>query len=153
MRKAEEKYEESVGVVLIYRSPSSSSSSNISNTKINNEQFLVLKSSRGDWNFVKGHREKEETDYETLKREIFEETGITSYNIIDYLGKIKYRFMKNGSQIKKEVKFYYAMAYTTHILLSNEHIDYRWLQYEEAKQLLTFDESKFILKKSFKKSN
>ena len=152
MKKTEEKYEESVGVVLTYRSPALSSS-DISNTKINNEQFLVLKSSRGDWNFVKGHREKEETDYETLKREIFEETGITSYNIIDYLGKIRYRLMKNGSQIKKEVKFYYAIAYTNHILLSNEHVDYMWLQYEQAKQLLTFDESKFILKKSIKKSN
>ena len=152
MKKAEEKYEESVGVVLTYRSPSSSSS-DISNTKINNEQYLVLKSPRGDWNFVKGHREKEEADYETLKREIFEETGITSYNIIDYLGKIKYGFMKNGRHIKKEIKFYYATADTNHILLSNEHVDYMWLQYEQAKQLLTFDESKFILKKSFKKSN
>lgn len=145
MKRTEKKRcEESVGVVLTYRP---SSSSFISST--NSEQFLLLKSPKGDWNFVKGHREKEETDYETLKREILEETGITNYNIQSYLDKIKYKFKKDRIEVEKEVKFYYATTSTSNILLSEEHIDFIWLRYEQAKRLLTFYESKRILEKVF----
>jgi bis(5'-nucleosidyl)-tetraphosphatase len=137
-------YEESVGAVLSYKliSASSSLSPEINSKK---EQYLLLKSPRGDWNFVKGHREKGETDYNTLKREIFEETGITKFNVVNYLGKINYRFRKIGVEIEKEVKFYYVNTESNDILLSNEHIDYVWLDYEQARRLLTFDQSKFIL--------
>ena len=38
--------------------------------------FLLLHYVSGHWDFVKGHKEKDETDLETLKRETFEETGI-----------------------------------------------------------------------------
>lgn len=48
------------------------------------------------FNIVKGHTENQETDHDTLKREIFEETGITSFNILTYLGNIKYKIMKAG---------------------------------------------------------
>jgi bis(5'-nucleosidyl)-tetraphosphatase len=109
------------------------------------EKYLLLKSPRGDWNFVKGHRENGETDYNTLKREIFEETGITKFNVVNYLGKINYRFRKMGVEIEKEVKFYYVNTESNDILLSNEHIDYVWLDYEQARRLLTFNQSKFIL--------
>lgn len=105
----------------------------------------MLKSPRGDWNFVKGHREKKETDYETLKREIFEETGINYYDIVSYLGKINYKFKRNGSQVKKEIKFYYANTYRNKVILSKVHVDYAWLEYYQAKRLLTFYESKLIL--------
>jgi 8-oxo-dGTP pyrophosphatase MutT (NUDIX family) len=151
MDRAEKKYEESVGVVLSYLS--SSSTRTIPKNKIdhnNNALFLLLKSPRGDWNFVKGHREKNETDYETLKREIFEETGINYYDIVTYLGEINYKFMRNGSEVKKEIKFYYANAYTNNVLLSKEHVDYAWLGYHQAKRMLTFYESKLILEKIFK---
>jgi bis(5'-nucleosidyl)-tetraphosphatase len=148
--ETEERYEESVGVVLAYR-PSLSSVLSKTKTKTkSNETFLLVKGTRGDWNFVKGHKEKEETDYETLRREIFEETRITRYNILSHLGKIKYKFMKNGFEIKKEVRYYYAFTDTNRILLSNEHIDYTWLRYPQARRLLTFYQSKLILGKIFR---
>ena len=133
-------------------SPAPSTSPIVSKTKSkkNNARFLLLKSPRGDWNFVKGHREKKETDYETLKREIFEETGINYYDIVSYLGKINYKFKRNGSQVKKEIKFYYANTYRNKVILSKEHVDYAWLEYYQAKRLLTFYESKLILEKVFK---
>jgi 8-oxo-dGTP pyrophosphatase MutT (NUDIX family) len=48
------------------------------------------------WNFVKGHKENQETDHDILKREIFEEIGITNFSILNYLGKIIYKIMKAG---------------------------------------------------------
>lgn len=75
---------------------------------INN--FVLLKSPRGDWNFVKGHKENQESDHDTLKREIFEEIGITNFSILNYLGKIRYKIMKAEFQVQKEVKFHYVTS-------------------------------------------
>ena len=91
--------EQSIGAVIVYIPPHSLQ-----------KQFVLLKSPRGDWNFVKGHMENQETDHDTLKREIFEETGITSLNILNYLGKIEYKIMKAGFHLQKEVKFYYVIT-------------------------------------------
>jgi tRNA nucleotidyltransferase (CCA-adding enzyme) len=131
--------EQSIGAVISHRAPQSF-----------HKQFVLLKSPRGDWNFVKGHKENLETDHDTLKREIFEETGITNFNILSYLGKIKYNIMKSGFPIQKEVKFYYATTDYNQIVLSNEHIDYTWVYYEQARKLLTYDQSKLILDKILK---
>lgn len=112
------------------------------------KQFLLLKGSNGDWNFPKGHRENGETDYDTLRREILEETGIAAYRIIGYVDKIRYSFVNNnGHYIEKCVKFYYVVTDTHNITLSNEHVDYAWRVYNQARTLLTFNKSKFILDK------
>lgn len=99
---------------------------------------------------MKGHKENQETDYDTLRREIFEETGITSFNILNYLGKIKYKIMKAEFQVQKEVQFYYVTTDDNQVVLSNEHVDYIWVHYEQAKKLLTFGQSKLILEKIMK---
>jgi len=104
-----------------------------------------VKSPRGDWNFVKGHREKDETDYQTLKREIQEETGISRFVLLNYLGDINYTFLKKNIEIEKVVKFYHVSAFNSQIVISQEHVDYIWLGYEQAKELLTFWQSKDIL--------
>ena len=56
-----------------------------------------------------------------LKREIFEETGITNFSILNYLGKIRYKIMKAGFQVQKEVKFYYVTTDNLNVL-SDEHV-------------------------------
>jgi bis(5'-nucleosidyl)-tetraphosphatase len=131
--------EQSIGAVIAYRPPHSF-----------HKQFVLLKSPRGDWNFVKGHKENQETDHGTLKREIFEETGIMSFNILNYLGKIRYMIMKEGFQVQKEVKFYYVTTDDNRVVLSNEHVDYMWAYYKQAKKLLTFYQSKLIFEKIMK---
>jgi bis(5'-nucleosidyl)-tetraphosphatase len=131
--------ERSIGAVIAYIQPHSFQ-----------KQFLLLKSPRGDWNFVKGHMENQETDHDTLEREIFEETGITSLNILNYLGKIEYKIMKAGFQVQKEVKFYYVTTDDKRVALSDEHVDYIWGHYKQAKKLLTFNQSKLILEKIMK---
>jgi 8-oxo-dGTP pyrophosphatase MutT (NUDIX family) len=74
------------------------------------------------WNFVKGHKENQETDHDILKREIFEETGITNFSILNYLGKIRYKIMKAEFQVQKEVKFYYVTTVYNQVVLSDEHV-------------------------------
>jgi 8-oxo-dGTP pyrophosphatase MutT (NUDIX family) len=48
--------------------------------------FLLVYSARNkEWGFPKGHIEEGETDKETARREIFEETGIQDLTFIDGL--------------------------------------------------------------------
>jgi bis(5'-nucleosidyl)-tetraphosphatase len=141
-------YEESVGAVISY-APSQFMvrNSQSGRLKCKTRQFLLMKSPRGDWNFVKGHRENGETDYQTLRREIQEETGIRRFAVLNYLGDVNYTFLKKDTEIEKVVKFYHVGTFNSQIRISQEHVDYAWLGYEQARGLLTFWQSKDILEK------
>ena len=140
-------YEESVGAVISYAPRQFMFRSSISRLQCKSRQFLLMKSPRGDWNFVKGHRENGETDYQTLRREIQEETGIRRFAVLNYLGDVNYTFLKKDTEIEKVVKFYHVSTFNSQITISQEHVDYAWLRYKQAKALLTFWQSKDILEK------
>lgn len=71
-----------------------------------------------------------------LKREIFEETGITSFNILNYLGKIKYKIMKAGFQVQNGVRLYYVTTDNKQVVLSDEYVEYIWVYYEQAQEIV-----------------
>ena len=113
-----------------------------------------MQSPRGDWNFVKGHREYGESDEETLRREVYEETGIRKFKILGFVDNIRYSFLdKAGQIIKKEVSFYLALSDTTEVTLSSEHINFKWAEYKDAIGALSFDQSISILNKAVKMKN
>ncbi len=144
------KNEESVGCVMIYEHVANDDKQT-DTQKRKEDLFLLMQSRRGDWNFVKGHREYGESDEETLRREVYEETGIRNFKILGFVGKIKYSFLnKVGQSIKKEVSFYLASSDTTEVTLSSEHINFKWTGYEDAIEALTFDQSISMLNKAVK---
>ncbi|MBI4141322.1 NUDIX domain-containing protein, partial [Candidatus Woesearchaeota archaeon] len=105
--------------------------------------------SPGHWDFPKGHVEHGETNETTALREIKEETGIKDAKILpDFKEKIHYFFKQDKQLISKDVVFFIAITQTKEIKLSEEHIGYEWLNYEQAFQRLTFKNSKNILTKA-----
>lgn len=107
------------------------------------------KSKKDYWDFPKGHIEKGEKEIETVKREVGEETGLKDLKFIEGFKEwIKYFFKFKGKNVLKFVTFYLAETKTKEIEISFEHIGYKWLQYEEALEQLTFDNAKEILKKA-----
>jgi bis(5'-nucleosidyl)-tetraphosphatase len=116
--------EKSVGAVIKYQSPSS---------KMKDPEFLLLRNRRGYWGFPQGHKEEGETEIQTLFREVYEETGINSLNILSFIGRIRYSFFKGeGVKSRKEVSFYYATTSIRDITLSNEHDDFIWTTFSES---------------------
>jgi len=114
-------------------------------------KYLLLQYEAKHWDFPKGNIEAGESDEDTVKREIEEETGIKDINIIkDFKEKIKYFFKFEGEVINKEVVFYLARTETEHIKLSFEHIGFEWLAYNDAMDKLTFKNAKEILLKANK---
>ena len=114
-------------------------------------QFLILKYPSGHWDFVKGKMEKGEKEEETVKRELFEETGINSLQIHQgFNEKVEYNYYKKNSKVHKIVSYYLAETDQKEIKLSFEHLDYKWSDYEDLMKLITFENSREILNKGNK---
>jgi 8-oxo-dGTP pyrophosphatase MutT (NUDIX family) len=101
------------------------------------------------WDFPKGHVENGEEEIETVKREVFEETGLKEIKFVEGFKEwIKYFFRHRGKTVFKIVTFYLAETTTKEIKTSFEHIGYKWLPYDQAIKKLTFKNAKEILKKA-----
>lgn len=111
--------------------------------------FLLLHYPSGHWDFVKGRIEKGEQPKEAALREVHEETGITDIEFIDgYEERIQYNYQHNGKAIKKEVIFFLAKTKTSKITLSDEHLDFAWLEFDDAYKKTTYQNAKDLLVKS-----
>jgi len=116
---------------------------------INGNQYLLLKYGLGHWGLVKGHKEKGETDEETIMRELMEETGISKASIIKgFKEEFNYHFKFKGSTIFKTVICYLIKTNINKVVLSYEHSDYKWLPYEKAIKKATFDGPKMMIEKA-----
>lgn len=101
------------------------------------------------WDFPKGHIEKGEREIETVRREVFEETGLKDIEFIEgFKEGIKYFFKFRGKNILKFVTFYLAETKIKDVKISFEHLGYKWLSFEEAIKKLTFKNAKEILRKA-----
>ncbi len=110
----------------------------------NKNKFLLLKYKRY-WGFVKGNIESNETEKETAIRETEEETKIKDLQFIDFKEKLNYIYKWDNSLISKEVIMFLAKTNTESVTISEEHLDYKWLEYEQALEYLKFDNLKNLL--------
>lgn len=114
--------------------------------------FLLLRNRRGFWGFPQGHKEKGESEIQTLVREVQEETGITKLDIKSYVGKIRYSYFKgDGMKSEKEVTFYFATTPTKDVVISKEHEEYRWVTLSDALNMLDHAKLKLILTKGHRR--
>jgi 8-oxo-dGTP pyrophosphatase MutT (NUDIX family) len=135
--------EQSVGAVIKYHAPSAESELS---------EFLLLRNRRGFWGFPQGHREKGESEIQTLLREVSEETGITALDIQSFIGEIRYSYFKgDGMKSEKEVRFYFALTPTREVKVSEEHADFKWVTFSDALRLLDHVQLKSILTKGHRK--
>jgi 8-oxo-dGTP pyrophosphatase MutT (NUDIX family) len=116
----------------------------------NGTEYLLLHYEAGHWDFVKGHVEKGESEEETVKREILEETGLKSNTFLDdFRERIDYFYRRRGRTVSKEVIFYLVKnTGEEQVKISGEHIGYDWLPYRDALDRLTYKNAKETLRKA-----
>ena len=108
--------------------------------------FLLLHYPTGHWDFVKGKIENNESHEQAVIRETKEETGITDIEFIKgFKEKIEYSFKFNGDIVQKEVIFFLAKTNTKQVEISYEHLDYVWLDFNNALNKITYKNAKNIL--------
>jgi 8-oxo-dGTP pyrophosphatase MutT (NUDIX family) len=113
--------------------------------------YLLLHYSLGHWGFSKGNIEKGENISQTIRRETIEETGIRDIEFISgFKETTKYFYKLKGKNIFKIVIYLLAETKTEKVSLSSEHIDFKWLPYQEALKQLTFKSSKQALSQAHK---
>lgn len=100
---------------------------------------------RGTWTLPKGTPDPGETIEETAIREVEEETGLR-VKIVDRLSAISYTFVQDGVRIEKTVH-YWLMEPTGGDLTRHdrEFERVRWVSFEEAQHLLTFDSERSLV--------
>lgn len=141
-------FEKSVGAVIFRKEDS-------------NIKYLLLHYESGHWDFPKGHVEEGESEIETLKREVAEETGIKDAKVIPGFKKeIKYFYKAKGEEreerekdgrpidVIKRVIYYIAETGTKEVKISFEHTGFEWLAFPEALKRITYKNSKEVLKES-----
>ena len=117
--------------------------------EIVDKEFLLLNYPSKHWDFVKGKMEKDETPLETALRETKEETGISDVEFIDgFKEEIEYNFYVDNQEIHKKVIFFLGKTKTIDIILSHEHLDFIWLDFNNALEKITYKNAKNLLKKS-----
>ena len=115
----------------------------------NQRVYLLLHYTGGHWDFPKGNIERGETEEQTTKREIQEETGITHIAFVSgFKEKIKYFYRREGQQIVKEVIYFLAETKTSDVKVSFEHVGFEWCSFSAALEKITFKNSKEVLKKA-----
>jgi bis(5'-nucleosidyl)-tetraphosphatase len=112
-------------------------------------RYLLLNYTAGHWDFVKGNVEPNETEKQTVTREMMEETSINEAQFIEgFRESINYFYRRQGLTINKEVVFYIIESKTEEVKISFEHIGFIWLDYQHAMEKLTFKNAKDVLQKA-----
>ena len=112
----------------------------------NIEILLIKHVNSGHWSFPKGHVEGNETELETARREIKEETGLdvildqTFREIVSYSPK---------RDTLKIVVYFLAMARGHEFVRQEEEIaEIRWVDIARANSMLTYENDKTIVNRA-----
>jgi 8-oxo-dGTP diphosphatase len=111
-------------------------------------KYLLLKHKPNSWDFPKGLIEKGEKPEDAALRECREETGIEVTDLmhgfketIKFFFKVKYKYqldrgLKMGETVLKFVTYFLAQSNNKDVVVSFEHEDYEWLNFEQVMEIL-----------------
>ncbi|HEY6962639.1 MAG TPA: NUDIX domain-containing protein [Gaiellaceae bacterium] len=103
--------------------------------------LLVHRPRYDDWAFPKGKLEPGESWEEAAVREVEEETGIRG-ELGDYVGSTHYPLREGMKEVR-----YFRMTSGDEPRAQNEIDEVRWVPFEEAGELLTYDYDRELLKR------
>ena len=108
-------------------------------------EVLLIKQTKGHWDFPKGHVEEFETEVQTALREVKEETNVDIIIDENYRYSMTY-IMDNG--IEKEVVFFVVKMIEGELIAQEEEVsDIKWIDYKEAFNVITYENTKELFRK------
>jgi 8-oxo-dGTP pyrophosphatase MutT (NUDIX family) len=112
-------------------------------------RFLLIKQKHGGhWGFPKGMMDEGETEQETARREVREETGLAVKLLEGFRSSVRYSPNRNTV---KEAVFFLAHAPDMPVKCQASEIEgYSWCEMSEAVKLLTFENSRGVLKEAYR---
>ena len=112
----------------------------------NTELLLIKHANGGHWSFPKGHVEEGETEIETARREIKEETGVDVIIDTTFREVVTYSPKKDT---QKDVIYFIARATTFDYTPQEEEVSQvKWVEINRAQSFLTYDNDKQLVNKA-----
>ena len=108
-------------------------------------QIAMCRSFAGHWVLPKGGLEAGETAEDAARREVLEETGLST-RIVCRLGDVRYRFSAKGSRFSKRVDHYLLRVIGGDLRHNpDEHIECRWFESARAQRVARYESEAGII--------
>jgi len=112
--------------------------------------YLLIRDSYRNWGFPKGHLEEGEAPADAALREVGEETGLADLELRAPIETIDWEFRFRGKRIHKTCHFFLieTPARRTTPLLAEGITACRWASFEQAEQLIAYDNARAVLRQA-----
>ena len=106
--------------------------------------LLIRHRNGGHWAFPKGHVEKDETEEQTARREILEETGLQDITLDTNFRYVNTFSPKPG--VMKDVVYFAARTASSDVTVQQEEVlDYAWDTPEDALERVTYANDRLLV--------
>jgi 8-oxo-dGTP pyrophosphatase MutT (NUDIX family) len=105
-------------------------------------EFLLIQDAKDRWTIPKGHIEEGEESKATAEREIREETGLQEMQVLNWLGKINFRYRRQTSLVLMTTEIFLVRAQGDTDKLKPEDWmnDCRWLDSRDALDKIEYED-------------
>lgn len=118
------------------------------NAKTRQLEILLIQDAKNRWTIPKGHVEEGEEPKDTAKREIQEETGLQEMKVMNWLGKVNFRYRRGHTLVLMTMHIYlvHGLGNTDKLQGEDWLSDIKWLPAQEAMDKIAYDDiGKLIL--------
>jgi bis(5'-nucleosidyl)-tetraphosphatase len=118
------------------------------NEKTKAIEILLIQDAKNRWTIPKGHIEEGESSKQTAQREIGEETGLMDVKVMNWLGKINFRYRRQQSLVlmTTEIFLVQALSKTDELKPEDWMNGIKWFSTSEALDKIEYDDiGKIIL--------
>lgn len=105
-------------------------------------EILLIQDARDRWTIPKGKIEEGETAQQTARREIGEECGLQELDILNWLGKIYFRYRRLNTLVLKTTQIYLvrALGDTAAIKKEDWMNGIKWFKFNDALEAIEYED-------------
>ncbi|PID98740.1 hypothetical protein CSA80_04725 [Candidatus Saccharibacteria bacterium] len=112
------------------------------NPKTHGTEILLIKDAKNRWTIPKGHVEEGEEPKATAEREIREETGLQDMRVMQWLGKVNFRYRRGHTLVLMTMHIYLVegLGNTSRLHPEDWLSDIQWLPATEAVDAIAYED-------------
>ena len=112
-------------------------------------KYVIIESKEGYYGFPKGHVEDNETEFETARREVLEETGLQVEFLENFRIEDSHPFQRNRETRMKHIVYFLAEFSNQFLRAQESELNsIHLMDYETAMSSFQFESSKRILREA-----